>query len=120
MATLHGAQRLVLEAIRTAQAGSSVFVEDRAVSAATKIPLSSVRDWFETLESDKYADVVRTTGGLSASITAYGRLALDQYKPFLDNVSVVQLEQPIGESSASARLYYRDVFRVSADFSSIF
>src|SRR5262249_41372205 len=56
------------------------FVTDIQVAQRTNIALEDVRDWIETLEGEGYVEVARTTAGLSASITAKGRLQLGLYK----------------------------------------
>ena len=58
------------------------FVEDSQIARTTRIALKDVRDWLETSEGDGYVKIARTEAGLSASITAKGRLALGQYRPF--------------------------------------
>jgi hypothetical protein len=46
-----------------------------------QIAITDVRDWIETLEGDGLVNVAKITSGLSASITAQGRLALGQFRP---------------------------------------
>ena len=82
MAKLIGAQRMVLQAILDASGDVPSFVEDSQIARTTRIALKDVRDWLETLEGDEYVEIARTEAGLSASITAKGRLALGQYRPF--------------------------------------
>jgi hypothetical protein len=82
MAKLIGAQRMVLQAILDASGDMPSFVEDSQIARTTRIALQDVRDWLETLEGDEYVEIARTEAGLSASITAKGRLALGQYQPF--------------------------------------
>ena len=41
-----------------------------------------MRDWFLTLDNDELVDLALTENGLSASVTAKGRLALGLYRPF--------------------------------------
>ena len=82
MAKLIGAQRMVLQAILDASGNVTSFVEDSRIARTSRIALKDVRDWLETLEGDEYVEIARTEAGLSASITAKGRLALGQYRPF--------------------------------------
>ena len=79
---LFGAQRLVLQAILDAQGETSAFIEDARIAQATQIALRDMRDWFLTLDQDEYVDLALTEGGLKASVTAKGRLALGLYRPF--------------------------------------
>ena len=79
MPKLFGAQRLVLQAIQEAQGDSPTFIEDTRVSQATQIALRDMRDWFLTLDQDEYLDLALTEGGMKASVTAKGRLALGLY-----------------------------------------
>ena len=76
MARLIGAQRMVLQAILDLPKDSADFVQDAHIAQKTQISIADVRDWIETLEGEGHVNVARTTGGLSASITAQGRLAL--------------------------------------------
>ena len=82
MAKLIGAQRMVLQAILDASGDVLSFVEDSQIAQTTRIALEYTRDWLETLEREEYVEIDRTEAGLSASITAKGRLALGQYRPF--------------------------------------
>jgi hypothetical protein len=50
MARLHGAQRLVMQAIPDTPAGTSAFVEDARIARSTGIPLGDLRDWLLTLD----------------------------------------------------------------------
>jgi uncharacterized caspase-like protein len=82
MPRLFGAQRLVLQAIQDAQGETSAFVEDSRIAQATRISPKDMRDWFLTLDQDGYIDLALTEGGLRASITPQGRLALGLYGSF--------------------------------------
>jgi hypothetical protein len=82
MARLYGAQRLVLHAIQDAQGDTGAFIEDSRIAQTTRISLRDMRDWFLTLDNDEYVDLALTESGMSASVTAKGRLALGLYKPF--------------------------------------
>ena len=82
MARLFDAQRLVLQSIQDAQGESQSFIEDTRICQATKISLRDMRDWLLTLDNDEYADLALTESGMSASVTAKGRLALGLYRPF--------------------------------------
>jgi sulfatase-modifying factor enzyme 1 len=82
MAKLRGAQRMVLQAILDGSGDMLNFVEDSQIARTTRIALKDVRDWLETLEGDEYVEIARTEAGLSASITAKGRLALGRDRPF--------------------------------------
>jgi putative methionine-R-sulfoxide reductase with GAF domain len=122
MAKLFGAQKLVLQAIHDSPKDEAGFVIDTQVAQATSITLNDVRDWIETLEGEGHVEVARTTTGLSTSITAKGRLALGQYKKFLDNARVVHdpKRAMLQDSSGPPSDYYDDLSKYSADFSLIF
>ena len=76
---------LVLQAIRKLAWGSNAFVTDDQIAKKTRIPIGDVRDWIKTLEGDGYVDLVRTTDGQSAAITAKGRfLALGKGATVVD------------------------------------
>ena len=81
MARLGGAQRLVLQAIVDAQAGSSDYVDEARLARDTGIDGTDLRDWLQTLEEEGYIDVARTREGLSAAVTAKGRLTLGLFRP---------------------------------------
>jgi hypothetical protein len=81
MARLIGAQKLILQAILDLPKELAGFVSDAQIAQKTQIAIGDVRDWVETLEGEGYVNVARTTGGLSASITASGKLAIKQYQP---------------------------------------
>lgn len=82
MARLIGAQRMVLQAIVDLPKDAAGYVKDSQLAENTKIAISDVRDWIETLEGEGYVEVARTGAGLSASITAQGKLVLRQFQPF--------------------------------------
>jgi hypothetical protein len=82
MARRFGAQRMVLQAILDAQGETHAFIEDRRIAQETKISLRELRDWFLTLDNDELVDLALTENGMSASVTAKGRLALGLYRPF--------------------------------------
>jgi uncharacterized caspase-like protein len=82
MAKLFGAQRMVLQALSDAQGDKGSFIEDSRVAQVTSISLRDMRDWFLTLDNDEYVDLARNENGMSASVTAKGRLALGLYQPF--------------------------------------
>lgn len=81
MARLFGTQRMVLEAIINAQGETSAFIEDAKVAQVTRIALRDMRDWFLTLDQDEYVELALTEGGLKASVTPKGRLALGLFRP---------------------------------------
>ena len=81
MAKLFGAQKMVLQAIVELPKDATGFVTDVQIAQRTRIALTDVRDWIETLEGEGHVDSARTTSGLSASITAQGRLQLGLYQP---------------------------------------
>ena len=81
VARLAGAQRLVLQAIVDAQAGSSDYVDEARLVQDTGIDGTDLRDWLQTLEEEGYIDVARTREGLSAAVTAKGRLTLGLFRP---------------------------------------
>ena len=82
MARLIGAQRMVLKAILDLPKDAAGYLTDTQIAHRTQIAISDVRNWIETLANDGHVEVARTQLGLSASITANGRLALGQYQPF--------------------------------------
>jgi len=88
MAKLISAQRMVLQAILDLPKDPSGFVTDKQVAQSTQIALGNVRNWLETLEGDGHVSIARITSGLSAYITAQGRLALGQFRPFPSTPSV--------------------------------
>jgi hypothetical protein len=83
MAKLFGAQKTVLQAIHDSPKNAAGFVTDVLIAGTTRIALDDIRDWFDTLDGEGLLEVARTTEGLSASITAKGRLQLskDQQVP---------------------------------------
>ena len=84
MAKLYGAQRIVLQTILDASGDIPSLVEDSQIAQTTRIALEYTRDWLETLEREEYVEIDRTEAGLSASITAKGRLALVFGQPSID------------------------------------
>jgi hypothetical protein len=81
MAKLFGAQRMILQAVNDLPKEPSGYVADNQIALHTRIDPSDVRDWIETLEGEGFVEVARTRVGLSASVTAKGRLALGQSRP---------------------------------------
>ncbi len=82
MPRIDGGERWVLQTILDAQGDNTAPIEDTRVHQVTQISLSDTRDWFLTLDQDGYVDLVLTEGGLRASVTPKGRLALGLYRPF--------------------------------------
>jgi hypothetical protein len=82
MAGLLGAQKRVLQAVQDSSQDFAGFVGDTEIAQATNIAIKDVREWLETPENEGYIEVARTTAGLSTAITAQGKLAIDQYRPF--------------------------------------
>src|SRR5271166_4565137 len=82
MARIFGAQRMVLQALLEAQGDTGAFVEDSRIAQATRTSLRDMRDWFLTLDNDELVDLALTENGMSASVTAKGRLTLGLYRPF--------------------------------------
>jgi hypothetical protein len=82
MPKLFGAQRLVLQAIEDSPKDAAGFVPDTLIAQRTQIALRDMRDWFLTLDQEEYVELALTEGGLRASITPKGRLALGLYRPF--------------------------------------
>ncbi len=78
MAKLFGAQRMVLQAVNDLPKHPAGYVTDDQISRATGIDVSEVRDWIETLEGGGHIEVAKTGFGLSACISAGGRLALSR------------------------------------------
>ena len=101
MPKLIGAQRLVLQAILDLPKDSADNVADTQIAGATKIALDDVRNWLETLEGEGYVNIARTTVGLSASVTAQGKLILRQYAPFSsDTPGSASVQLPASAPSA--------------------
>ena len=82
MPKIDGGQRWVLQTILDAQGDNPAPIEDTRVAQVTQISLRNTRDWYLTLDQDGYVDLVLTEGGLRASVTPKGRLALGLYQPF--------------------------------------
>ena len=82
MPKLWGSQRKVLQAISDLPKDAADSVMDTQIAQATHIAIKDVRDWLETLEEEGYVEVARTEAGLSASVTANGRQALGQFRPY--------------------------------------
>src|SRR4051794_14644363 len=76
MARLQGAQRMVLQAIWVLPKDAAGYVRDTQIAEDTQIAIGDLKNWIETLEDEGYVEVARTKAGLSALITANGRLAL--------------------------------------------
>jgi len=102
MPKLYDAQRMVLEAILDDQGKSSAFIEETRVAQVTQTPLRDIRDWLLTLDQDEYADLPLTDGGLKASVTPKGRLALGLYRPF-PTQPVPSLTEPARSRNRSGR-----------------
>ena len=81
MARLFGAQRKVLQAVHALPKDAAGYVTEIQIAQSTQIIDSDARDGIETLEGEGFIEVAHTTTGLSASITAKGRLALNQSLP---------------------------------------
>jgi hypothetical protein len=73
---------MVLQAIQEAQGDTSGFIGDSRIAESTKISLQDMRDWLLTLDNDEYVDLARNENGMSAAVTAKGRLALGLFQPF--------------------------------------
>src|SRR4051812_16289157 len=82
MDRLIGAQPMVLKAILDLPKDAAGYATDSQIAQNTHIAIADVRDWIETLEGDGLVNVARITGGLSASITALGRLSINKYSSF--------------------------------------
>lgn len=108
MARLFGAQRMVLQAITDLPKNPAGFVADQQVAQSTKIALSDVRDWIETLEGEGYVEVAQTEAGLTASITAQGRLALKQLRTSYLSVAPVIGPPPTQDLLAELEEYLTD------------
>ncbi len=73
---LEGGERLVLKTLRALQGGSTDYVDDAKLAAATKMFVKDVRDWLETLEGKEYVERARGTADFSAYATTNFRPAL--------------------------------------------
>jgi hypothetical protein len=82
MAKLKGAQRIVLQAISDLRKDSAGFVTDEQIAQSTRVTLVDVWDSVEILAEQEFVDAVRTQDGFSVAITASGRQALGQFRPF--------------------------------------
>ena len=87
MASLSGAQRVILQAISQLPEDSAGFVTDTQLAQFTRVAIVDVRDLIEILAREEFVDVVRTQDGFSVAITASGRLALNQFRPFAATAS---------------------------------
>jgi predicted GTPase len=122
MAKLIGAQRLVLQAIQDSPRNAAGSVTDTQVAQGSGITLKDVQDWFETLEGEDLIQVARTTAGLSASITAKGRLSLGQALPLIPAIKPYVIAGPLrlavlgltgsGKSALINQLIGRDILGV--------
>jgi hypothetical protein len=117
MARLVGAQRLVLQAIQDSPKDAAGFVSDVQVVQAASLALDDVRDWIETLEGEGYVEVAPTAAGLSAIITAKGRLSL-RHRPERPIEAAPPGEADF-ESSRSTRLWFPVAFPIPADVQSL-
>ena len=81
MAKLFGGQRMVLQAILDLPKDAVGFVTDKQIEQRTNIALKDIKNWIETLHGEELVEVARTTEGVSASITAKGRLELGLFEP---------------------------------------
>ncbi|WP_165248058.1 caspase family protein [Paludisphaera soli] len=102
MPRLFGAQRLVLQAIQEAQGDTTAFIEDAKLARSTQIALRDIRDWFLTMDQDEYVDLALTEGGMKASITPKGRLALGLYRPFPEQAATLA-QEPVRLRSRTGR-----------------
>ena len=75
-------QKLILQAILTAQGETSNYIEDARVAELTDVPLQDVRNYFLTLDQAELVDLALAGAGLKASINQTGRLALGLLGPF--------------------------------------
>ena len=78
MAQLIGAQRMILQAILDLPKDAAGYVTDDRITRSTLIGPNEVRDWLETLEGKGLIQLARTQVGMSALLTAEGRIALRQ------------------------------------------
>ena len=77
---LKGGERLVLKALNL-QGGSTDYVDDARLAAATKMSVGDVRDWLVTLEGKGFVELTRLTDSFSAYVTAKGKQALRLTEP---------------------------------------
>jgi hypothetical protein len=82
MMKLEGAERLVLQAVLTAQGDSANYVADGRIAQETDLALDDVRNWLVTLQDKELISLVRGETSLKAFVEAKGVLALKQSLPF--------------------------------------
>jgi transcription initiation factor IIE alpha subunit len=73
---LESQERLVLQAVGDLTKDSTDYVTDAQVAERTRMAVEDVRDWLEVLDGQGYIEVARMAVGLSAYVTAKGRLTL--------------------------------------------
>src|SRR5262249_55873005 len=78
---LEGAQKLVLNSLIELAHIPGGDVEDFRIASHVRIPVENVRDWLETLHDQEMVERWTRSGGISAQITARGRLALNVDAP---------------------------------------
>src|SRR5208337_4176138 len=81
MTKLFGAQRMIFQAILDLPKDAAGYVADKQIEQRTNIALRDIKDWIETLDGEGFVEVARTTEGVSAPITAKGRLQLALLEP---------------------------------------
>lgn len=79
---LEGGERLVVKTLLDLQGDLNEYVDDARIAATAKMLVEDVRDWLETLEGKGFVERTRLTDGFCACVTASGRLALSQSRPF--------------------------------------
>jgi DNA-binding transcriptional ArsR family regulator len=110
MGKLYGAQRRILQAVLSLPKDTAQCVTDSAIREHTQISLTDVRDWIDTLGYDNYVDVVRTDVGVGASITAKGRLELNQTKSSTNGSTDRQKRSQKGKKMKAIELKLNESF----------
>ncbi len=99
---------MVLTTLRDLQGDMSGYVEDSRIAVESKMQVSDVRDWLETLESKGLVERARRTEGFSAYVTAKGKQTLRMSEPLPKANSA---SQGTGDSGQSVSLPLNDFIR---------
>jgi eukaryotic-like serine/threonine-protein kinase len=87
-----GAIRLVLQACYDLPGDSDSWLLDAAIAQRTRLGVSEVRHCIESLDDQGFVRSARLTEGLSAQITAEGRLFLSQRRHFSEETRAERAE----------------------------
>jgi CHAT domain len=78
---LERGERLVLTTLRNLQGVSGDYVDDARLASSMRMLVEDVRDWLETLEGKGFVERARRADGVSAYVTAKGKLELRLAEP---------------------------------------